>query len=127
MLEWQWFWPFLLVGAVVGCGAELVAWRLKLWQYRSVLTPWVNVLFMFGVVMGWVASTSHSDVLKFAVAGFIGLSYELMNACIWRAWFFPDERLGPFRGYSAISLALGTAWAAVPWFIVKLLALMQFA
>lgn len=124
MLEWHLLWPSCWVGVMIGCGAELVAWWLKFWLYRSRLTPWVNVLFMFGVVMGGVASAPLGTLLKFVLAGFVGLSYELMNAYIWRAWVFPGERLGPIRGYGAISVALGVAWAVVPGVIVKLCALM---
>ncbi len=120
MHELQQLWPFLAMGVLVGSVAEWTAYRLNLWRYRSPFFLGLNVLGMFGAVMGWAAGNQLSWELKVSVAGLIGTLYELLNIFALQAWSFPGQKLGPVRGGIAISLTLGLVWACVPVIIDSL-------
>ena len=121
MHELQQLWPFLAMGVLVGSVAEWAAYRLSLWQYRSPFFLALNVLGMFGGVMGWVAGLQLSWEPKGMIASLIGTLYELLNMYVLQVWTFPGQKLGPVRGGICISLTLGLVWACVPLIICSTL------
>jgi len=111
----------LLIGIVLGAAVEFGAWTLRLWVYRQPQTAVLNVVLMFGVLMGGLASmVPVIGVLPVYGLGFaVGLFYEMLNLRVLQWWEFPGERLAFVRGHTAIVLALAVAWGAVPVFIAS--------
>ena len=107
---------FMLIGVFIGIATELGAWALGLWVYRQPQTPVLNVVVMFGVIMGGVASLVRViGVLPAYGLGFaVGLIYEVLNLRVLKWWDFPGERLAFVRGHTAIILMLAVAWGVVP-------------
>ncbi len=107
---------FMLIGALIGIAAELGAWALGLWVYRQPQTPVLNIVVMFGVIMGGLASWVRViGVLPVYWLGFaVGLLYEALNLRVLKWWDFPGERLAFVRGHTAIILVLAVAWGVVP-------------
>jgi hypothetical protein len=106
----------MVISGIIGIATELNARALRLWIYRS---PWIriiNVLVMFGMVMGAIASLvpTFGLVAGFLIAFGIGLSYEIVNLNFFRWWRFPDERLGFVRGHTAIVVVIAILWGIVP-------------
>jgi hypothetical protein len=112
----------IAIGIVIGIVGEAGARILDLWRYRAAHYPILNVLLMFGVVMGTVAmlAATLSWVTVFAIAFGIGLAYEVVNLAYLDWWRFPNDRLGPFRGPTACAVAIAVAWGAVPLLIAAL-------
>jgi hypothetical protein len=107
---------FMLIGVLIGIATELGAWALGLWVYRQPQTPVLNVVVMFGVIMGGVASLVRViGLLPAYWLGFaVGLIYEVLNLRVLKWWDFPGERLAFVRGHTAIILVLAVAWGVVP-------------
>ena len=114
----------IAIGIAVGAVAETAALLLDLWRYRSPLYRVLNVLLVFGVVMGAVATLTPTLGIAavFAIAFAIGLAYEAANLAWLDWWRFPDDRLGPIRGAAACAAAIAVAWGATPLLITTVAA-----
>jgi hypothetical protein len=106
----------MLIGIVIGVAAEIVARAFNLWIYRQPQTPILNVIAMFGLVMGGVAALAPKIGVKsaFVIAFAIGLAYEFANLRLLDWWYFPGERLGFIHGNAAIAVVIALLWGAVP-------------
>lgn len=106
----------MLISMVIGIVGEITARTRRLWIYRSAQTPIVNVIVMFGVVMGGVAAFVPNVGLlpAFFVAFAIGLVYEIANLSVLDWWYFPDERLAFIHGHAAIVVVIAVLWGTVP-------------
>ena len=47
---------YILIGMVFGILTEIIAWWLRLWIYRQPQTPILNVVLVFGLLMGGLAA-----------------------------------------------------------------------
>jgi hypothetical protein len=105
----------------LGVVTELAARTLRLWIYHKAHTPVLNVIVMFGLIMGGLASRVRPLGLEVVVviAFAIGLLYEVANLRVLKWWYFPSERLAFIRGHAAIVVVLALLWAAVPAVIVE--------
>ena len=112
------------IGVAVGAVAETGALLLDLWRYRNPLFRVLNVLVVFGVVMGAVATLTPTlgVAAVFGIAVAIGLAYEAANLAWLDWWRFPDDRLGPIRGDAACATAIAVAWGATPLVITTVAA-----
>jgi len=108
--------PSILIGTLIGAASELVAYRQRLWVYRRPIYPILNVLLMFGFVMGSLASLGGGLGLAalFAIGFGVGLAYELLNFAVLDWWFFPGDRLYGLSGREACALGISVAWGGVP-------------
>lgn len=106
----------ILIGMIIGVASEAGARRLSLWIYRQPQYPIMNVIVMFGIVMGGIASLvpSLGITAAFSIAFAIGLGYEIANLRILDWWYFPGERLAFIRGHAAIVVVISLLWGAVP-------------
>ena len=106
----------MLISMVIGIVSEITARMLRLWVYRSGRTPIVNVVVMFGLVMGGIAAlVPHIGLLPvFCLAFAVGLMYEIANLYALDWWYFPDERLAFIQGHAAIVVTIALLWGAVP-------------
>ena len=106
----------MLIGMAIGVATEVSARQLSLWVYRQPVTPVVNVIVVFGLVMGGVASAVPAVGFfpAFVIAFVIGLAYEIANLTVFDWWYFPGERLAFIRGHFAIVTVVAALWGAVP-------------
>ncbi len=106
----------MLIGSLIGVATEVAARAFKLWIYRQPQTPVLNVIVMFGVLMGGVAGfVPRIGLLRaFLIAFGIGLLYEIANLQFLNWWYFPGERLAVVRGHAAIVVVLALLWGALP-------------
>ena len=106
----------IAIGMVIGAAAELSARRLGLWIYRQPQYPIMNVIVMFGIIMGSVAGlVPHlGRPMTFAIAFAIGVVYEIANLRMLNWWYFPGQRLAVVHGHAAIVVVLSILWGAVP-------------
>lgn len=104
------------LGVALGAGAEALARALRLWVYRSPVYPVVNVLAMFGVVMGGLSllATQLGFAALFAIGWAIGFAYEWLNFLALDWWHFPGDRFLVFRGRMACAAAVAALWGVVP-------------
>ncbi len=111
----------ILIGSLIGVATEIMARAFKLWVYRQPQTPILNVIVMFSLVMGGVASlVPRIGLLPVFLIGFaIGLLYEIANLQWLDWWYFPGERLSLLRGHTAIVLVIALLWGAVPVMIAS--------
>jgi len=111
----------MLIGMAIGVVTEIAAYLLRLWIYNQPQTPIINVVVMFGFIMGGIACYVRAIGLvgAFAIAFVIGLIYEVANLSVLRWWYFPEERLGVIRGNAQIVLALALMWGVVPVIIAR--------
>ena len=112
--------PYVVIGMVIGVAIELAARTFRLWVYDQQQTAVLNVIVMFGLVMGGLASRTRPLGLPvvIGIAFVIGLLYEVANLRVLKWWYFPDERLAFVRGHAAIVVILAVLWAAVPAMIL---------
>lgn len=106
----------VLIGIAVGVAGEIGAALRRLWVYRSPVYPVLNVLLMFGLVMGtlaWAGGALGAAGL-FAIGFGIGLLYEMLNFARLDWWYFPDDRLLGLQGKTACALGVSIAWGTVP-------------
>jgi hypothetical protein len=105
-----------LSACLVGLVIEIIARAGRLWIYRKPINPVINILIMFGLVMGGlslaVPTLGHGPVLLIAAA--IGYGYERFNFAILGWWDFPGDRFLVFEGKHACSLSVGALWGGVP-------------
>ena len=108
-----------LIAIVVGALAETIAKIARLWVYRKPINPVINVLIMFGLVMGGlsltVSSLGHFPVL--IIASIIGYAYEQLNFSVLGWWDFPDDQFLVFKGKQACAVSVGIMWGFVPLII----------
>ncbi len=111
----------MLIGMAIGVVTESAARLLRLWIYHQPQTPIINVVVVFGIIMGGVASYAHTIglVAAFAVAFAVGLVYEVANLRFLHWWYFPDERLAFIRGNAQIVVVIALLWGAVPVMIAR--------
>jgi hypothetical protein len=107
---------YMLISLVLGLVTEVCARLFKLWIYRQPQTLVLNVIVVFGLIMGAVATlvARHGMLPAFVIGCAVGLAYEVANLAFLKWWDFPDERLGFIRGHAAIVLVLSLAWGLVP-------------
>jgi len=112
---------YVLIGMTVGVITEVCARLLKLWVYRQPQTPVLNVIVIFGLVMGAIAMLvpDHGLWLPFVLGAAVGLAYEVANLTALKWWDFPDARLGFIRGHAAIVVVMTLGWGAVPLITAK--------
>ena len=111
-----------LIAILVGALAEIIARKARLWIYRKPINPVINVLIMFGLVMGGLSLTvpSLGYLPVFIIATIIGYIYEQLNFSVLGWWDFPDDRFLIFKGKQACAISVGITWGFVP-LIVNLL------
>lgn len=105
-----------LVGVVMGAAGEGVARGGRLWLYRRPVYPVVNVLGMFGLVMGSLSLLvpQWGAVVVFLLALALGYAYEWWNLAMADWWYFPQDRFLVFRGKQGCALAVAVLWGTVP-------------
>ena len=105
-----------LIAVAIGALSEMVAHFARLWLYRRPIYPLLNVLVVFGALMGGVATLASSLGLAgvFALGFALGLAYEVANLALLDWWIFPDDRLLFLRGKSACAVGVSLAWGLVP-------------
>jgi len=105
-----------LSACLVGLVTETIARTGRLWIYRKPINPVINILIMFGLVMGGlslvVPTLGHGPVLLIAAA--IGYGYEHFNFAVLGWWDFPGDRFLVFKGKQACALSVGVLWGLAP-------------
>jgi len=111
---------YMVIGMAIGVAIELAARTLRLWIYNQGQTAVLNVIIMFGLIMGGLASRVRPLGIAVVVGSAfgIGLLYEIANLRVLKWWSFPNERLAFIRGHAAIVVVLALLWAAVPVMIL---------
>lgn len=109
-------WKFILIGMAIGVVAEIVARVLRLWLFRHPLLVLFNIVVVYGLIMGGLASRLRPlGVLSvFAAAVIIGLAYELANLQFLHFWRFPDERGDGSAARAAMVVVISLLWGVVP-------------
>ncbi|SDU07810.1 hypothetical protein SAMN05216296_1642 [Pseudomonas pohangensis] len=112
----------LLLGTALGVIAEIIAYSANLWKYHKTVSPLINSLCMFGLIMGSVSllQPAIGPGAVFLIGFVIGYAYEWANFLLLDWWVFPDERLLIFRGRQACALALAVTWGLVPVIVAQL-------
>jgi hypothetical protein len=115
-------WIDVLIAVAIGIAGETSAYIQRLWVYRRPLYPIVNVLVVFGLVMGSIASLAgHFGLAVVFGLGFgVGLVYELLNFAVLDWWYFPGDRLYALRGKMACAVGVSVGWGLVPAAVVVL-------
>jgi hypothetical protein len=105
-----------LVGVGIGAVGEGTARAGRLWLYRRPLYPFVNVVVMFGLVMGGLSLlVPHlGTAIVFLLGLTIGYAYEWMNFVALDWWSFPQDRFLVFRGRQGCALSVAMLWGTVP-------------
>ena len=111
-----------LLAILVGLLVEVAARAGRFWVYRKPIYPVINVIAVFGLVMGGFAlavpALGHWPV--FLAAWAIGYGYEQLNFAVLQWWVFPGDRFLLFVGRQACAISVGALWGLVP-LIVHLL------
>ncbi|PLW69859.1 hypothetical protein [Pseudohalioglobus lutimaris] len=99
-----------------GIGAEAVARSARWWIYHKPSSPVINVLLMFGIVMGTLsAQVTQWGALQVTLIAFaIGYIYEIANFKWLCWWYFPDNKFLVFRGEQGCAISVACLWAAIP-------------
>ncbi len=105
-----------LVGVVIGTISEVTARALRFWLYRTPVYPVVNVVLMFGVVMGGLSLLVPRLGLPvvFLLGLAVGYGYEWLNFAALDWWHFPHDRFLAFRGKQGCALSVAVLWGTVP-------------
>lgn len=105
-----------LGACIVGIVMEVTARIGRLWLYRSPVYPVVNILIMFGLVMGGLSLSiaTLGPVPVFLLAAAIGYGYEMLNFAVLKWWDFPGDRFLLFKGKQACAISVGLLWGLVP-------------
>lgn len=115
-----------LTAVVVGIVAETAARTGRLWLYRRPIYPVINVIVMFGLVMGGlslaVPALGHLPI--FLLAWTIGYGYEQLNFTVLHWWDFPGDRFLMFGGRQACAISVGALWGLTPLIVHRLQALL---
>ena len=106
----------IVIGATIGVFAEFIAHSFKFWIYRKPHYPAINVLFMFGLLMGLIslAVPTMGWASVFIMATLIGYGYEKINFSHLHWWDFPNDQFLFFKGKNACAWAVGFLWGSVP-------------
>jgi hypothetical protein len=107
---------YMLISLLLGAATEAAARLFKLWRYAQPQTALLNVVAVYGGIMGGIAGLApRLGVWKAcALAAGVGLAYEIANLRILHWWHFPGERLLFIRGHHAIVLVLAALWGVLP-------------
>jgi hypothetical protein len=110
---------YVIIGIVIGAIAELGARSLRLWVYRRPQYPIVNVVVVFGIIMGSIAGLVPrlGLTLAFIVACAVGLLWEIVNLTRLHWWSFPGERVAFIHGHAAVVVVITLLWGFVPLLI----------
>ena len=110
----------IMSGIFFGVVSELSAFTLQLWQYRQLRYPVINIVLLFGVVMGLLASQiQHSGFLPVVLIAFaIGYIYEILNFRLLHWWDFPNTKFLVFTGQQGCSISVALLWAITPVAII---------
>ncbi len=105
-----------LSACLVGVLGETIARVARLWIYRKPIYPVINILLMFGLVMGGLslAVPTLGPVPVIVIAAALGYGYELLNFSYLEWWDFPGDRFLVFEGKQACALCVGALWGLVP-------------
>lgn len=111
-----------LLAVAIGVVGESAAYLQRLWVYRRLLHPVMNVFLMFGLVMGTLAALIPrlGGPAVFVIAFVVGLAYEIANLRVLHWWTFPGARLYFLHGHAQVVVAISLLWAAVPLLVVAL-------
>lgn len=105
-----------LSACLVGLATEILARIGRFWVYCKPINPAINILIMFGLVMGGLSlaipTLGHGPVLLIAAA--IGYVYEQLNFAVLGWWDFPGDRFLVFEGKQACALSVGALWGLTP-------------
>jgi hypothetical protein len=109
-------WQCILVGMAIGVIAELVARILHVWIFRHWSLALLNIVLLYGVVMGGLASLIRplGVVGVFGTAVLIGSIGELANLQFLHFWKFPDGRSDGSGARAAMIVVISLLWGAVP-------------
>ena len=105
-----------LSACLVGLVVEIIARTGRLWIYRKPINPVINILIMFGLVMGGLSLAAQilGHIPALLIAAAIGYGYELLNFSVLEWWDFPGDRFFIFEGRQACALSVGALWGGVP-------------
>jgi hypothetical protein len=111
----------VIIGMVIGAVAEFGAGSLQLWVYRRLHFPIVNVVAVFGIIMGSIAALVPllGLALAFVIAFAVGLLCEVVNLTRLHWWSFPGERVAFIHGHAAVVVMLALLWGSVPLLIAS--------
>lgn len=111
----------VLLGIALGVLVEGFAWLLRWWEFRRKLFLLVQVVGMYGLVMGglaaWVPRLGPGPT--FGLACLLGLCSELLNVAFLKWWRFCDGRDDSSWGRLVVLLVLALAWGAAPLVIAR--------
>lgn len=108
----------ILLGMALGVLVESCAWIMRWWEFRRFPLVVVQIVLVYGLVMGSLAAwVARWPAAVFAVAFLIGLCSELLNLAFLRWWRFPDGRDDRSWMRLAQVVLLALAWGATPWII----------
>ena len=115
-----------LVAVVVGIAAEVAARIGRFWLYRKPINPVINVIVVFGLVMGGLslAVPALGHLTVFLLAWAIGYGYEQLNFTVLHWWDFPGDRFLIFEGRQACAISVGALWGLTPLIVHQLQALL---
>ena len=107
---------YMLICLLLGVVTEAVARLFKLWRYVQPQTALLNIIAVFGFIMGGITGlVPHIGLWKAcALAAGVGFAYEVVNLRFLHWWHFAGERLLFIRGHHAIVLVLAVLWGALP-------------
>jgi hypothetical protein len=111
----------ILLGMAIGVVSEILAYVANWWKYHTTVSPLINILVMFGWVMGSLSLLQPTlGALGVFVIGFlIGYAYEWANFLTLDWWVFPDERFLIFRGRQGCASAVSVTWGVVPLIVAQ--------
>lgn len=114
----------VLLGMAIGVVAEIIAYGANWWKYHKTVSPLINILVMFGLVMGGISLLQPTLGIGgvFLLALVIGYAYEWANFVVLNWWVFPDERFLVFRGRQGCAASVAVVWGMVPLIVAQLAA-----
>lgn len=104
----------IAIGIVAGIVVESIAKKYRIWIYRSTSIQISNIVLVFGIAAGVVASSIENYWLMFLLMTLFGYVYELVNIFFCHWWRFENDRIGVIRGNAAICVALAFVWGVLP-------------
>lgn len=112
----------ILLGMALGVVSEILAYAADWWKYHKTVSPLINILIMFGLVMGPLSllQPTLGVVGVFALGFLIGYAYEWANFLKLDWWVFPGERFLVFRGRQGCASAVAVMWGFVPLIVAWL-------
>lgn len=112
----------LLLGMAVGVVVEIFAYAANLWNYHKTISPLINILVMFGLIMGALSLLlpALGAGRVFLLGLLIGYAYEWANFLILDWWVFPRDRFLVFRGRQGCAAAVAVTWGLVPLVVAQL-------